>query len=102
MDVEDIRSSRGGDNLSTTNLTDAEVTAKMPSSAAFWRAAPNHFVLISNPCLQVHIVDMSLSDVEAAAAILRACVTTGFFYGMPSPQQYDVLEYMSSIAQLRQ
>ncbi|KAL3133076.1 hypothetical protein ABBQ38_006978 [Trebouxia sp. C0009 RCD-2024] len=29
---------------------------------------------------EVHVVDLSLSDKEAAAAILHACVTTGFFY----------------------
>ena len=85
MNVEDILSSVAGMTSSVTNSTDAEVpvTTKMPPSAAFLRADPNHFVLISIPFVQVHVVDMSLADAEAAAAILHACVTTGFFYGMP-------------------
>lgn len=29
---------------------------------------------------EVHVIDLSLPDREAAAAILHACVTTGFFY----------------------
>ena len=31
--------------------------------------------------LQVHVIDLSLPDEDAKAAILHACVTTGFFYG---------------------
>lgn len=31
--------------------------------------------------LQVHVIDISSPDKRAAAAILHACVTTGFFYG---------------------
>lgn len=31
----------------------------------------------------MHVIDLSLPDREAAAAILHACVTTGFFYGKP-------------------
>ena len=29
----------------------------------------------------VHVIDLSSPDEKAASAILRACVTTGFFYG---------------------
>ncbi len=31
--------------------------------------------------LQVHVIDISSPDKRAVAAILHACVTTGFFYG---------------------
>ena len=91
MDVEHMRSSFEGMNLSTT--TDAEVTAKMPHATIrrLLESRSEPFCLDLRPCVQVHVVDMSSSDVEAAAAILHACVSTGFFYGMPrikpSPSQ---------------
>ena len=37
----------------------------------------------------MHVVDLSAPDKEAAAAILQACVTTGFFYGTPAPRLYQ-------------
>ena len=43
---------------------------------------PCYVNFITHPA-QVHVIDMSLSDGKAAAAVLHACVSTGFFYGMP-------------------
>ena len=37
------------------------------------------------------MIDLSLPDREAAAAILHACVTTGFFYGKPVRQAFRPL-----------
>lgn len=77
--------------LLTDHLTDAEVTVKMPY-ATFRRFADSSsrlfYVDPKTLLAQVHVIDMSLSDGKAAAAILHACVSTGFFYGMP--QNYNM------------
>lgn len=39
--------------------------------------------MITASSVQIHVIDLSLPAKEAAAAILHACVTTGFFYGEP-------------------
>ena len=63
---------------SNANLTDAEVKATV-CHFLFYRS---DLLCSARMLRQVHVVDLSTSDSEAAEAILHACVTTGFFYGM--------------------
>lgn len=60
-------------------LTDAEVNANIHRLPERRIQSP---YLTQSPAMQVHVVDLSVSQSEASAAILHACVTTGFFYGM--------------------